>query len=106
MARTTKIEKIKQARTFDDLLNVEYGNPTTARRQAFERRAHAFVIGEMLRQARQEANLTQEQLAQKAGTQKSYISKLENGRTADVQLSTLQRIVEQGLGKRIEFHIV
>ncbi len=102
----TKSEKLKQTRTFDELLNVDFGQSGTPRRQAFEQRAQAFVVGELLRQARQEANLTQEQVAQKAGTQKSYISKLENGRTADLQLSTLQRIVEQGLGKRIEVHIV
>ncbi|MDN3688067.1 helix-turn-helix domain-containing protein [Cyclobacterium jeungdonense] len=46
------------------------------------------------------ANLTQEKLAEKAGTKKSYISKLENGK-GNIQLSTLIRIFEQGLNKKI-----
>ena len=58
----------------------------------------------MLRQARREAKLTQEQLAQKVGTKKSYISRLENGH-CDIQLSTLYRIFEQGLGRRISLLI-
>jgi len=54
----------------------------------------------MLKAARKEANMIQEQLATKVGTKKSYISRLENGK-CDIQLSTLCRIFEFGLGKRI-----
>jgi transcriptional regulator with XRE-family HTH domain len=54
--------------------------------------------------ARKEANITQEELAEKIGTKKSYISRIENGK-ADIQLSTLFRIFEIGLGKHITFTI-
>ena len=69
-------------------------------RDNFEEKAQYFVISEMLKDARKEANMTQEQLAEKVGTKKSYISRLENGK-CDIQLSTLYRIFEFGLGKRI-----
>jgi len=58
----------------------------------------------MLKEARHEAQLTQEQLAKKVGTKKSYISRLENGK-CDIQLSTLYRIFEEGLGRRISLLI-
>lgn len=54
----------------------------------------------MLKSACKEANMTQEQLAEKVGTKKSYITRLENGK-CDIQLSTLYRIFEFGLGKRV-----
>ena len=50
------------------------------------------------------AGLTQQELADKIGTKKSYISKLENGH-ADIQLSTLFRIFA-GLGKRVSLTIL
>ena len=58
------------------------------------------MISEVLKEARKEANMTQEQLAEKVGTKKSYISRLENGK-CDIQLSTLYRIFESGLGKKV-----
>jgi HTH-type transcriptional regulator/antitoxin HipB len=54
----------------------------------------------MLKEALKEANMTQEELAEKVGTKKSYISRLENGK-CDIQLSTLYRIFEFGLGKKV-----
>ncbi len=63
-------------------------------------KAKAFAIGEILREARKEAQMTQEQLAQKTGTRKSFISRIENGHS-DIQLSTLYRLVEIGFGKRV-----
>ena len=63
-------------------------------------KAKAFAIGEILREARKEAQMTQEQLAQKTGTRKSFISRIENGQS-DIQLSTLYRLVEIGFGKRV-----
>ena len=59
-----------------------------------------FIIREMLKEARKTANLTQEQLAIKAGTKKSYISKIENAK-GNIQLSTLIRIFEKGLNKKV-----
>lgn len=93
-------EKIKNAKNFDELLDIKYGNIGSEKRDSFEERAQYFVISEILKGARKEAKMTQEQLAEKVGTKKSYISRLENGK-CDIQLSTLYRIFEFGLGKRV-----
>ncbi|MCW4470321.1 helix-turn-helix domain-containing protein [Flavobacterium sp. MFBS3-15] len=87
-------------KTFDDLIEAEHGRIGTESRSAYEERSQMFIISEMLKEARREAKLTQEQLAEKAGTKKSYISKIENGK-GNIQLSTLIRIFEVGLNKRI-----
>jgi len=94
-------EKIINAKNFDELLDIKYGNIGTEERDMFEEKAQYFVISEVLKAARKEANMTQEQLARKVGTKKSYISRLENGK-CDIQLSTLYRIFEFGLGKRVK----
>jgi DNA-binding XRE family transcriptional regulator len=96
--------KIKNAKNFDELLDIKYGKIGTEKRDEFEEKAQYFVISEMLKEARKEAKMTQEQLAEKVGTKKSYISRLENGR-CDIQLSTLYKIFEFGLGKRINLTI-
>ena len=62
-------------------------------------------IGSKIKEARLSLGMTQEQLAIKAGTKKSYISRLENGKV-DIQLSTLFRIFETGLGRKIHFSIL
>ncbi|CAN5558083.1 helix-turn-helix transcriptional regulator [soil metagenome] len=95
---------IKNARTFDELLDIRYGKIGTKKRDAFEEKAQYFVISEMLKEGRSKANMTQEQLADKVGTKKSYISRLENGK-CDIQLSTLYRIFEDGLGMKISLLI-
>jgi len=59
----------------------------------------------MLKEARKEAHITQEQLAEKIGTNKSYISRLENGK-ADIQVSTLYKIFETGLGRKIRLTLL
>lgn len=96
--------KIREAKSFDELLNIKYGKIGTEKRDQFEEKAQYFVISEMLKEARKEAKMTQEQLAEKVGTKKSYISRLENGK-CDIQLSTLYRIFEFGLGRRINILI-
>ena len=96
--------KIRNSKNFDELLDIKYGKIGTENRDEFEEKAQYFVISEMLKEARKEANMTQEQLAEKVGTKKSYISRLENGK-CDIQLSTLYRIFEFGLGKRINLLI-
>ena len=100
----SKKEKILNAETFDELLDIEYGEVGTRKRNEFEEQAQYFVISEMLKAGRKEANLTQEQLAEKIGTKKSYISRLENGK-CDIQLSTLYKIFESGLGKKVNLLI-
>ncbi len=100
----SKKQRISETKNFDELLDVQYGKIGTKNRDEFEEKAQYFVISEMLKEARKEANLTQEQLANKVGTKKSYISRLENGK-CDIQLSTLYRIFETGLGKKINLLI-
>ena len=95
-----KDELMRNAKNFDELLDIEYGPVGTEKRDNFEEKAQYFVISEMLKEARREAKMTQEQLANKVGTKKSYISRLENGK-CDIQLSTLYRIFESGLGIRV-----
>lgn len=99
-----KDKAIRNAKNFDELLNIQYGKIGDKKRDAFEERAQYFVISETLKDARKEAHMTQEELANKVGTKKSYISRLENGK-CDIQLSTLYRIFEEGLGIRISLLI-
>jgi len=100
-----KKEAIRNAKTFDELLDIKYGKVGSSKRDEYEAKANYFVISEMLKEARKEAHITQEQLADKIGTKKSYISRLENGK-ADIQLSTLFKIFETGLGRKIRLTIL
>lgn len=63
-----------------------------------------FRFGSIIKTARKTAGLTQEELAQKSGTSRFYISRLENDRT-DIELSTFRKIVEAGLGKHLKLVI-
>ena len=100
-----KKETIRNAETFDELLDIKYGKVGSSARDEYEDKANYFVISEVLKEARKEAHITQEQLADKIGTKKSYISRLENGK-ADIQLSTLFKIFETGLGRKIRLTIL
>jgi len=95
---------MKNITTFDEHLDQQYGKIGTEGRTNFEIKAKAFAIGEILREARKEAHMTQDDLAQKTGTRKSFISRIENGHS-DIQLSTLYRLVEIGFGKRVNLTI-
>lgn len=99
-----KNTSLKNATSFDELLEMKYGKVGTSKRDQFEEKAQYFVISELLKEARKDAKMTQEQLADKLGTKKSYISRLENGH-CDIQLSTLYRIFEFGLGRKISLLI-
>lgn len=91
---------LRKQKTFEELLDIKYGELGSPKRNAFEEKAMIFAVSEMLKEARKTAGLTQEQLATKLGTKKSYISRIENGKT-DIQLSTLYRIFEEGLDRRV-----
>lgn len=99
-----KKEAIMRATTFEELLDAEYGVLGTPERDKFETDAAAFCLAETLKEERHRAGLTQEQLAQRIGTKKTYISRLENGK-ADVTLGTLFRIFE-GLGRRVALTVL
>ena len=102
--RMNKERQIMNCRTFDELLDAEYGKTGTPEREKFDADAAAFCLAETLKEERLRAGLTQEQLAERIGTKKTYISRLENGK-ADVQLNTLFRIFE-GLGRRVSLTIL
>mgnify|MGYP001296432916 CR=1 FL=1 len=90
--------------TFEELLVQKYGKKGTPARDQFDADSLAFRLGAMLKEARKEANLTQEELAEKTGTKKSYISRIERG-LSDIQISTFHRLIEIGLGKRLNISI-
>ena len=99
-----KKDALMNCSSLDELLNVEFGNVGTATRDGFDRETEAFCLAQTLREERLRAGLTQEELAEKIGTKKTYISRIENGKS-DIQLSTLFRIFE-GLGRRISLTII
>jgi ribosome-binding protein aMBF1 (putative translation factor) len=90
----------KGVKTFDELIEREHGKIGTESRNTYEERSQMFIVSEMLKEARKESNMTQEQLAERSGTKKSYISRIENAK-GNIQLSTLIRIFEKGLNRKI-----
>jgi HTH-type transcriptional regulator / antitoxin HipB len=94
----------KKNTSFDEHLTKRYGKRGSEKRTEFEIKAKAFMIGELIREERHLANITQEQLAERIGAKKSFISRIENGQS-DIQLSTLYRLLEFGLGKKVELTV-
>jgi DNA-binding XRE family transcriptional regulator len=90
--------------TLDQFKEKHYGKPGTAKRDELDAGYETFKIGVLLHEARLEKGLTQEELAKKVGTTKSYISKIENN-IKEVRISTLQRIIEIGLGGELQLSI-
>lgn len=81
-----------------------YGKKGSRKRDEFDRGYEEFKLGFMIREARIKSGLTQQELADKVGTTKSYISKIENN-IKEVRISTLKKIVEFGLGGHLELKI-
>ena len=94
----------KTITTFEEHLANRYGSVGAKKRTDFKTKAKAFAIGEIIKEERLLAKMTQEQLAEKTGTKKSFISRIENGHS-DIQLSTLYKILETGLGRKISLTI-
>ena len=88
----------------EDLIAEDFGKVGTPERDAFEMECDAFIIGEQLKDERLKAGLTQEELAERIGTKKSFISRVENGK-ADIQLSTLVKVF-RGVGREISVRIL
>ena len=98
------MENSRSITTFEEHLEKRYCQIGEEQRMVFEAKAKAFAIGELIREERRLSKMTQEQLAAKTGTKKSFISRIENGKS-DIQLSTLYRILELGLGKKVSLTI-
>jgi len=94
----------KRITSFDDHLDEKYGKKGTLNRQKFEEDFETFKIGALIQEARKKQQLTQQQLAEKVGTTKSYISRIENN-ASDIRLSTLMRIIREGLGGHLKLSL-
>ena len=90
--------------TLDQFKDKNYGKVGSEKRDKLDAGYENFKIGAMLHDARIEKGLTQEELAIKVGTTKSYISKIENN-IKEVRISTLQKIIELGLGGHLDLSI-
>ena len=95
---------MKDTTNFEDILTNKYGEKGTPGRERYDADSLAFRLGVMLKEARQEAKITQEELAIKTGTKKSYISRIERGKS-DIQISTFHKLIEIGLGKNLNITI-
>ncbi|HYM94023.1 MAG TPA: helix-turn-helix transcriptional regulator [Chitinophagaceae bacterium] len=90
--------------TLDQFKEKHYGKRGSAKRDNLEKGYREFKLGFLIYEARLEKGLTQEELAEKCGTNKAYISRVEND-IKDVRISTLQKIIEVGLGGQLNLSI-
>lgn len=95
---------MKSITDFEDILKEKYGEKGTPGRDKFDTDSLAFRLGVMLKEARQKAKITQEQLAERTGTKKSYISRIEKGQS-DIQISTYYKLIEIGLERQLNISI-
>jgi HTH-type transcriptional regulator / antitoxin HipB len=98
------MKKNKNLTSLDQFIEKQVGPVGSKKRGKFEAGYEAFKLGVLLQQARQDRGLTQSQVAELSGTNKSHISKLEKD-LKDVRLSTLQRIITEGLGGHLNISI-
>lgn len=96
--------KNKNIKTLSEIKDEHFGKVGTPTRDQLDEEYEDFRIGFLLQEARLKKGLTQQQLADKVGTSKSYISKIENN-VKEARLSTLKKIVELGFGGNIELSI-
>ncbi|MES2702642.1 MAG: helix-turn-helix transcriptional regulator [Bacteroidota bacterium] len=94
----------KHLTSFEDHLDKQYGKRGTKEREDYEQEFEAFKLGVMIQEMREQNNMTQEQLAVRCGTTKSYISRIENN-ASDIRLSTLIRIIREGFGRRLRLTV-
>lgn len=100
MSKTTT----NNTKSFEQFKDKHYGKIGTLKRDQLEVGYENFKIGYLIHEARIKKGLTQEQLARKIGTTKSYISQLEND-IKEVRLSTLKKLIELGLGGKLELKV-
>lgn len=94
----------KNLTSFADHLDKQYGKRGTKTREKYREGFEAFKLGVMLQELRKDQGMTQEQLADKCGTTKTYISRIENN-ASDIRLSTLMRIISEGLGGHLKLSV-
>ena len=91
-------------KSWKEIKDTVYGKKGTKRRDELERDSESFKIGMLLRNAREEKKLTQEQLGELIDKKRTYISRVENN-GSNLTLKTLYDIVEKGLGGKVEITI-
>jgi DNA-binding XRE family transcriptional regulator len=96
--------KAKSKITLEEFKDKHYGIKGTESRDDLENGYENFKLGALLHEARLQKGMTQAELAEKVGTTKSYISKIENN-VKEVRISTLQKIVQLGLGGQLDLSI-
>jgi ribosome-binding protein aMBF1 (putative translation factor) len=96
--------RTKNPETINELFDIKYGKKGTKSREEFEQNADAFMVAELIKEARKKARMTQEQLADKLNVNRAYISKIERA-ASDVRISTLRRIIEKGLGGKLNITV-
>ena len=94
----------KNLTSLEEILDKKYGKKGAPKREKWQQEFEAFKLGALLEDARLKMGLTQEELADKCGTNKSYISRIENN-VSDIRLSTLMKIIQQGLGAHLTLTI-
>lgn len=101
---TKKKTEEMETKSWKEIKNTVYGKKGTERRGELERDFESFKIGLLLRKAREEKNLTQEQLGELIDKKRTYISRVENN-GSNLTLKTLYDIVEKGLGGKVKISI-
>ena len=97
--------KNKNLTTFAEHKDRYYGKVGTKKRDEYEAGYQIFKAGMLIQIKRLELGMTQAELAEKVGTTKSYISKIENN-IKEARISTLEKIVELGFGGRLEVSVI
>jgi len=95
---------IKNPKTINDLFDQKYGKKGSKSRDEFEQRSEAYMVAELVKESRKKAHLTQQQLAEKLNVKRTYISKIERA-SSDVRISTLRKIIETGLGGKLNISV-
>jgi HTH-type transcriptional regulator/antitoxin HipB len=99
------MKKAKNKMTsFREHLDSQFGKRGTSGRERYEQEFETFKLGVILQELRKEKGMTQEDLAEKCGTTKNYISRIENN-ASDIRLSTLMRIIQEGFGGRLKLSV-
>lgn len=99
-----KTNKLSNVTSLQEHLDKRYGKKGTEDRDVFNGEYEAFKLGVLIQEERKKQNITQEELALKCGTNKAYISRIENN-ASDIRLSTLLRIIEKGLGGHMKLSV-
>ena len=97
-------KKESNLKTLEQLKEEHFGKRGTVAREKLEKGYQDFKLGVLIQEARHKKGMTQQELADKVGTTKSYISKIENN-IKEARLSTIQKIVELGFGGELELSI-